>query len=89
MCSLTSQQRELVLAKRDSKSVHTVMLDQRKWLSVLECMNTTDDMIPKFYIFKGKRFRKDFIEKCEMADNFLDEKHFVFEIVFSFHYNYK
>lgn len=57
----------LVLAKTWSRCVHTVMPDQREWLSVLACMNAAGDYIPNFYIFKGKRFGRNFIEKCEVG----------------------
>jgi hypothetical protein len=57
----------LVLARTGSRCVHTVMPDQREWLSVLACMNAAGNVIPNFYIFKGKRFRRNFIEKCEVG----------------------
>ena len=56
----------LVLAKTGSRCVHTIMPDQREWLSVLACMNAVGDYIPNFYIFKGKQFpNRNFTEKCE------------------------
>jgi hypothetical protein len=57
----------LVLAKTGSRNVHTIMSDQREWLSVLAYMNAAGRKILNFYIFKGKRFRKNFIEKCEVG----------------------
>lgn len=41
------------------------MLDEREWLSVLVCVNASGLSIPSFYIFKGKRFRRNYIERCE------------------------
>ena len=56
-----------VLAKTGSQMVDTVLLDQREWLSVLVCINAAGDTIPNFYIFKGKCFGRNYIEKCEFG----------------------
>ena len=45
-----------VLAKRGSKSVHSVEPDQREHLSVLSCINAGRRSIPNFYILKGTYF---------------------------------
>jgi hypothetical protein len=45
--------------------VHTIIPDQQEWLSVLSCINAAGECIPHFYIFKGKRMRRNYIEKCE------------------------
>ena len=45
-------------AKKGSKSLHSIILDQREWLSVLSCVNTIGKNIPHFYIYKGRRMRK-------------------------------
>lgn len=55
----------LVFAKRGSRSVHSIIPDQREWLSVLACVNAAGEYIPHFYIFRGKRMRRNYIEKCE------------------------
>lgn len=55
----------LVLARKGARSVHSIIPDQREWLSVLVCVNAAGIAIPSFYIFKGKRFRKNYIAKCE------------------------
>lgn len=55
----------MVVAEKGIRSVHQVTPDQREWLSVLVCVNASGDYIPSFYVFKGKRFRKNYIEKCE------------------------
>jgi hypothetical protein len=40
--------------------VHSIIPDQREWLSVLVCMNAAGLAIPSFYVFKGKRFRQNY-----------------------------
>jgi hypothetical protein len=45
--------------------VHTIVPNQREWLSVLVYINAVGSAIPSFYVFKGKRFRQNYIERCE------------------------
>ena len=47
--------------------IHTVLPNQREWLSVLVCINAAGDTILNFYIFKGKCFDRNYIEKCEFG----------------------
>ena len=54
-----------VLAKRGSKSVHSVEPYQREHLSVLSCINAGGGSIPNFYILKGTYFLHDYIAGCE------------------------
>jgi hypothetical protein len=55
----------LVLAKRGSRAVHSTIPDQREWLSMLSCVNAAGSSIPNFYILRGKRFSRNYIERCE------------------------
>jgi hypothetical protein len=55
----------LVFAKKGSKLVHSIIPDQREWLSVLACVNAAGGNIPHFYIFRGKRMRRNYIAQCE------------------------
>jgi hypothetical protein len=55
----------LVFARRGSKAVHSIIPDEREWLSVLTCVNAAGEYIPHFFIFKGKRMRRNYIERCE------------------------
>jgi hypothetical protein len=55
----------LVFARKGSKLVHSIIPDQREWLSVLACVNATGGYIPHFYIFKGKRMRRNYIARYE------------------------
>jgi hypothetical protein len=48
-----------VLAKTGTRSVHQVVLDEREWLIVLTYINAAGESIPNFYIFRGKRFRRN------------------------------
>ena len=45
--------------------MHSIVPDQRKWLFVLVSINATGFSIPSFYIFRGKRFGKNYIQRCE------------------------
>jgi hypothetical protein len=55
----------VVIARRGARRVHSIVPNQREWLSVLVCINAAGSSIPSFYIFRGKRFRQNCIEKCE------------------------
>jgi hypothetical protein len=54
-----------VLAKTGSRGVYSVILDEKEWLSVLACVNVAGRSIPSFYIFRGLRFRRNYIKDCE------------------------
>ena len=54
-----------VIARRGARNVHSIVPNKRKWLFVLVCINAAGASIPSFYIFRGKRFRKNYIQKCE------------------------
>jgi hypothetical protein len=56
-----------VLAKVGSRNVHQVVPDEREWLTVLTCINAAGESIPNFYIFRGKRFRRNYIQFCEQG----------------------
>lgn len=53
----------MVIAKRGSRSVHSIIPDQREWLPYLVCINAMELAIPSFYIFSGKRFRRNYIKR--------------------------
>ena len=55
----------IVIAKRGAQRVHSIVPDSREWLSVLVCVNAAGFSIPSFYIFRGMRFRQNYIERCE------------------------
>jgi hypothetical protein len=55
----------VVIARTGARRVHSVVPDQREWLSVLVCINAAGLAIPSFYIFRGKRFGQNYIERCE------------------------
>ena len=50
-----------VWAKRESKSVHSLLSNEREWLTVLTCINARGQSIPGFYIFRGKQLRQNYI----------------------------
>jgi hypothetical protein len=55
----------VVIAKTGAIRVQSLVPDQREWLSVLVYINGVGLAIPSFYIFRGKRFRQNYIERCE------------------------
>jgi hypothetical protein len=55
----------MVIAKTSAKCVQSIIPNQREWLSVLVCVNAAGRAIPSFYIFRGKRFRENYIHHCE------------------------
>ena len=55
----------LVWAKKGCKSVHSLIPNNREWLTVLSCISASGDHIPGFYIFKGKRLKENYIVHCE------------------------
>jgi len=66
-----SQEHKLdVVAKGESlqRKAHisyTIIPKERKWLSVLTCINVAATNIPNSYIFKGKWMCKNYIKRCE------------------------
>jgi hypothetical protein len=56
---------EMVIAKKGSRAIHSIIHDQREWLSCLVCINAAGSSVLSFYIFRGKRFRRNYIEHCE------------------------
>jgi hypothetical protein len=66
----------MVIAKRGSRAAHSIIHDSREWLSYLVCINASSLAIPSFYIFRGKRFQRNYIECCETGATWLcKEKH--------------
>ena len=55
----------VVIARKGARRVHSIVPDQREWLSVLVCINAHGVSIPSFYVFRGTRFRQNYIERCE------------------------
>ena len=55
----------VVIARKGARHVHSIVPDQREWLSVLVCINADGVNIPSFYVFRGTRFRQNYIERCE------------------------
>ena len=55
----------IVLARRGSRSVHSIEPDQKEHLSVLSCVNADGGCISNFYILKGCYFLQDYIANYE------------------------
>jgi hypothetical protein len=54
-----------VLARQGCRSVHQVITDKHEWMTVLTCINANGQSVPNFYIFRGKRFRRNYVVHCE------------------------
>jgi hypothetical protein len=57
----------VVIARTGAHRVHSIVPDQRNWLSVLVCINVAGLSIPSFYIFRGKRFGQNYIQRYELG----------------------
>jgi hypothetical protein len=55
----------MVIVRTGSRNVHSIIRDQRKWLSVVACLNAAGQSIPNSYILKGVQFRRNYIERYE------------------------
>jgi hypothetical protein len=54
----------VVIVRTGARRAHSVVPNQRKWLSVLICINAAGKTILS-YIFSGIFFGKNYIERCE------------------------
>lgn len=54
-----------VLARFESYSVYQVILDERKLMTMLTCINVASQSIQGFYIFYGKCIRRKYIQLCK------------------------
>jgi hypothetical protein len=54
-----------VWALRGSRTVHSLIHNEREWVTVLSCINASGQSIPGFYIFRGKRVMMNYIQNCE------------------------
>jgi hypothetical protein len=50
-----------VLVKRDSNHIYNIIPKSWEWLIMNYVMNVVDEVLPRFYIFKGERLRDDYI----------------------------
>ena len=57
----------IIIARKGARNVHSIVPNQREWLSTLVCINASGSAIPSFYIFRGRRFRHNYIQRCEVG----------------------
>ena len=55
----------LVIARKGCRNVHAIVPDEREWLSVLACVNAAGQHVPNFYILRGKRVMRNYIEQAK------------------------
>ena len=63
-CNASNSSLRKVLARKDTRHVHTHIPNKREWLSVLTSINAARWSLLHFFIFKGKRRLKDYIQHC-------------------------
>jgi hypothetical protein len=51
-----------VFAKKGSQQVYSTILKSREWMTINCVINAVGGVPPNFYIFKGERIRKDYIQ---------------------------
>ena len=56
-----------MITRTGAQRVHSVVPDQWEWPSMLICVNATGKTIPSFYIFRRKKFEKNYIEWYEVG----------------------
>ena len=73
----------VVIAKMGTRAIHTIVPNERNWISMLVVMNSVRHTMPNYYVFKGKRPREEYISLCEdgaclgMQENgFMDNENF-------------
>ena len=57
----------MVFVKRGTMSVHTIVSNEREWISVLIAVNSTGSTMPSYDVFKRKRPRHEFISHVDGA----------------------
>jgi hypothetical protein len=53
-----------VLTKRGSQQVYNTIPKSKEWMIVNCAINVVGSIFHGFYIFKGERIRKDYIQQC-------------------------
>jgi len=54
-----------MLSKRGSQQVYNTIPKSREWKTINYIINVARGVFPNFYIFKGERIRKDYIQQCK------------------------
>ena len=49
-----------ILYKKRTRSVYSIILNEREWLNVLTTVNVNGNTIPNYYIFKGIRPKQNY-----------------------------
>jgi hypothetical protein len=55
-----------VFAKKGSQQVYNTIPKSREWMIVNYAINAAGGVLPSFYIFKGERIGKDYIQQCKL-----------------------
>ena len=53
-----------VMARKGAKKIHAMVPNEREWMTFLTTINAAGKTLPNFYIFKGKRYTKEYVAKC-------------------------
>ena len=63
-----------VFAPKEMRSVHTIIFNERKWISVQISINANGEIISNYYNFKGVRSIMDYLALCEHGTTFNMQK---------------
>ena len=63
-CNASKSGQCKVLARNDIKNVHVQISNEREWLGILTSIDAIGSFIAYFFIFKGRRRFKDYIQLC-------------------------
>ena len=63
-CNASKSGLSRILASKGTRQVHAQISNEREWLSILTSINASGGIIPHFFIFKGKRRVRDYIQHC-------------------------
>ena len=73
-----------VFGPKGSRSVHTLIPNEREWISVLTAINVEVETMSNFYIFKGIRPRRNYLVLCEDGASFgMQKKGWIDSYLFS------
>ena len=82
-CNVSKSGLGKVLAKKGIRYVYAQIPNEKEWLSILTSINAAGWSIHHFFIFKGKRRIKDYIQHCQAGSTMaMQEKGYMTSYLF-------
>ena len=53
------------MAKKRAKKIHVVVPNEREWMTVFSTINAICESLSNFYVFKEKRYTREYVAKCD------------------------